>query len=176
MTCIVGIVKNKKVYIGGDSAFISGWGIVVRPDEKVFQRDGITFGCAGSPRAANLLRYHLRIPEPSGNDLLRYMATDFVNAMRDCFKEGGYAERENEAESISSVFLIGVLGRLFECDSDYQMKEVRDYAAIGSGEDAALGALFATRQKAPIARIQIALEAAEAYSWSVRGPFHILKC
>lgn len=176
MTCIAAVVHKNTVYMGGDSAFVSGWyGLVVRPNEKVFERDGVLFGVAGSPRAINLLRYHLQVATAPGDDLPAYMATTFVDAMRDCFKIGGYAEKENEVEGITSSILVGIGGRLFEYDADYQVQEVQDYAAIGSGGQVALGALYASEGRNPQYRVQTALEAAERFNAGVRGPFQIVK-
>ena len=174
MTCIVGLVKNKAVYLGGDSAFASGWDIVTRPGEKVFARDGVIFGVAGSPRAINLLRYHLQAPSIEG-DLMHYMATSFVDAIRECFKNGGYAEKENEAESFTSNILVGIDGRLFEYQADYQVQEVLDYTAIGTGASVALGAMYVSAKKSPVQRIQHALEAAAEFNIYVRAPFHVLR-
>jgi hypothetical protein len=35
MTCIVGLVDNGTVYIGGDSAALFGWDLCIRSDKKV---------------------------------------------------------------------------------------------------------------------------------------------
>ena len=37
MTCIVGLVHEGVVYIGGDSAGVAGLSLTVRADEKVFR-------------------------------------------------------------------------------------------------------------------------------------------
>jgi hypothetical protein len=35
MTCIVGLVTPKGIYLGGDSAGVGGYSLTVRADEKV---------------------------------------------------------------------------------------------------------------------------------------------
>jgi ATP-dependent protease HslVU (ClpYQ) peptidase subunit len=56
--------------------------------------------------------------------------------------------------------------------SDYQIARPGDeFAAVGCGEDIALGAMYATRHLPPAKRIEMALEAAERFSAGVRGPF-----
>lgn len=175
MTCVVAVLDKKYLYMGGDSAFTAGWyDLDVFQAEKVFMRGEAMIGVAGSPRAANLLRYTFEFPPPS-RDLMAYMATDFVNSVRECFKAGGYAAKENEVEGHTSNMLIGIRGRLFKYDFDYQVQEVKDYTAIGSGERVALGALFATRGKPALTRIKTALLAAEQFNAAVRGPFSVLK-
>ena len=42
MTCIVGLVHEGVVYIGGDSAGVGGMSLTVRADEKVFQNGNVT--------------------------------------------------------------------------------------------------------------------------------------
>ncbi len=42
MTCIVGLVDNGKVYIGGDSAGCAGYDVRIREDQKVFRNGTCT--------------------------------------------------------------------------------------------------------------------------------------
>ena len=51
----------------------------------------------------------------------------------------------------------------------------RGYAAIGSGDQYALGALHATKDMPPRARVLAALRAAAAHATTVVGPFRILR-
>lgn len=175
MTCIVGIVDKGRVYIGGDSAGVGGWSMAVRVDQKVFENSGFLFGFCGSFRMGQLLQHaFIPPPMPEGKDLTAYMVTDFIDAVRDCFLQGGFAERRKEVET-GGFFLVGTRGRLFQIESDYQVGErANGWDAIGCGEDIALGVLHATQGRAPTKRIQAALDAAVEYSAGVRGPFHIL--
>jgi ATP-dependent protease HslVU (ClpYQ) peptidase subunit len=63
MTCIVGMVENGKVYIGGDSAGVSGFDYHIREDQKVFQNGDMIFGFTSSFRMGQLLQYSLKIPD-----------------------------------------------------------------------------------------------------------------
>lgn len=172
MTAIVGVVHDSQVHIGGDSAGVSGWSLTVRADSKVFINGPYVMGFTSSFRMGQLLRYALTPPEPAG-DLERFMATTFIDAVRECLKTGGWAAKENEREE-GGVFLVGIAGRLFRVDSDYHVGEAVDgFDAVGCGEEVALGALYATARSrmAPQRRIKLALEAAERFSAGVRGPF-----
>lgn len=172
MTAIVGLVHGGAVHIGGDSAGVSGWSLTVRADAKVFTNGPYVMGFTTSFRMGQLLRYALKAPEPDG-DLEAFMATTFVDAARDALKAGGWAKKDSEREE-GGIFLVGVQGRLFCIESDYQVAEAVDgYAAIGCGEEIALGVLYATTRSrmAPQKRIRLALEAAERFSAGVRGPF-----
>lgn len=179
MTCIVGLIHDGTVYIGGDSAGIAGYSLTVRADEKVFANGPFLMGFTTSFRMGQLLRYKLTPPthpyvEPGQlMDVPKYMVTCFIDAVRECLKAGGYAEKLNEQES-GGKFLVGYSGRLFIIDSDYQVGESLDgYAAVGCGADIALGALHATMTVEPRTRVMRALAAAERHSAGVRGPFVI---
>ena len=174
MTCIAGLIDNGKIYMGADSAGVSGHSLRVRADEKVFIKGDFIMGFTTSFRMGQLLRYNLRIP-PQGKDtdIFEYMVTSFVESVRKCLKDGGFAEKKDEHEK-GGTFLVGYAGRLFCVNSDYQVEEtLLPYAATGCGEDIALGALFANGHLKPEERILQALEAAEQFSAGVRRPFVI---
>jgi len=173
MTAIAGFCEGGKVYIGGDSAGVSGWSMTVRADSKVFRKGEFIFGFTSSFRMGQLLRYKLQPPQQNADqDTAEYMATSFVDAVRTCLKDGGFAEKDKDAEK-GGTFLVGYRGRIFRVASDYQVGEsLCGYDAAGCGEDACLGALFATKGMEPEKRMQITLEAAEQHSAGVRGPFH----
>lgn len=174
MTCIVGLVADSKVYVGGDSAAIGGLEINLRSDEKVFYNGAYLIGFAGSFRMGQLLRYRFKPPvRRPDQGLYSFMVNDFVDAVRDCLKDGGYARRSNDAES-GGFFLVAVEGRLFEIEADYQVAEpLERYYAIGCGAQVALGALAATEDKLPVQRVIAALEASAKHNAGVRGPFVI---
>lgn len=173
MTVVVGVVSDGTVYMGADSAGISGWDLVVRKDPKVFRKGEMLIGFTTSFRMGQLL-HHAFEPPPVEGDLSAYMVTTFVNALRDCFKAGGYARKNNEEEA-AGTFMVGLRGRLFVISDDYQVVEpAHVFAAVGCGSSYALGSLYATRSMSPQTRICLALETAEAFSAGVRGPFTIL--
>lgn len=177
MTAVVGFTDGEKVWMGADSEAIAGLTRVTRRNPKVFVNGKFLIGVAGSARAIDLMQYAFTPPMPKeGQDLMQYMTVDFVNAVRNCLSSGGYGEAQNGIESMGSIVLVGHKGRLFRIESDYQVGEYAlPYTAIGSGEDAALGALFATDGLRPRERIEIALKAAEQFNAGVRGPFTILE-
>ncbi len=176
MTCVVGVIDAGRVYMGADSAGVAGDTMTIRADKKVFVNGPFIMGFTSSFRMGQLLRYAFTPPphDPPDMDPYRYMVTTFVDAVRACFKAGGYVRRDHEQES-GGNFLVGYRNRLFEINSDFQVGEAVDgYNAVGSGERAALGALFATQGQDPVRRVAIALRAAEHVSASVRGPFTIV--
>jgi ATP-dependent protease HslVU (ClpYQ) peptidase subunit len=173
MTCIVGIVDAGTVYMGGDSAGSNGYDLRLRKDRKVFVNNGFVIGFTSSFRMGQILNYGFTPPPmKAGQDLMAYMVTDFVNAVRDVLKNGGYARKTNEEEQ-GGVFLVGYQGRLFKIESDYQVGEIFDgFDACGCGEAYAMGALAANGDLLPLERIKQALEIASRYSAGVSAPFH----
>lgn len=176
MTCIVGLVENDTVYIGGDSAGVSGYFLNVRADRKVFRNGDFVMGFTSSFRMGQLLQHTFTPPKRHPDTPVdKYMVTSFIDAVRDCLKTGGYASRQNEVET-GGIFLAGYAGRLFRIDCDYQVGEAVDgFDAVGCGEEIALGSLCTSVGMKPQKRLQLALEAAERYSAGVRAPFHFEK-
>ncbi|MEN6349326.1 MAG: hypothetical protein ABFD08_08035 [Syntrophomonas sp.] len=179
MTCIAGLIDNGKVYIGGDSAGVAGWELHIRADQKVFRNGPFIMGFTSSFRMGQLIRFKLQPPslfnsDGTLKDIYEYMVADFVEAVRQCLKDGGYAERRNDVEQ-GGTFLVGYENRLFIVESDYQVAElVNGYTAIGCGGQIANGALFATQGMQPKERLLMALMAAETHNAGVRGPFVVV--
>ena len=175
MTCIVGLVDGDgRIVMGGDSAGVSGWDLTIRADAKVFRNGPFLMGFTSSFRMGQLLRWKFAPPEhPEGMEDERFMCSVFVDAVRECLKEGGYAKRENEAES-GGTFIVGYRGALWCIHDDYQVaRAVEPYYACGCGESYALGALAVSDGDAE-ERVRRALSVAERFSAGVRGPFAIL--
>lgn len=177
MTAIAGLVDNGKIYMGGDSAGSAGYFLQTRRDPKVFVTGDYIIGFTSSFRMGDLLRYSFKPPKaPAGPALDHFMRTKFIDALRKCLKDGGYASKTNETES-AGTFLVGIAGRLFKVENDYQVAEsADDYDACGSGQTAVLAAFYALNESLtlrPQARVRIALEAAAKFNSGVRGPFTV---
>jgi hypothetical protein len=178
MTCIVGLAQDGKVYIGADSAGVAGYSITARADGKVFRRGPYVLGFAGSFRMGQLLRYSVELPIPpaglSDDDLDAFMVVNFVEAVRAAMTEGGYTRIKDGREE-GGCFLVGIHGRLFAIDSDFQIGRAHDtYMAIGCGDDLALGSLHGSDWMNPPVRVRRALEAAAHHSAGVCKPFKVV--
>lgn len=176
MTCIVGVAHGGRVVIGGDSAGVAGLDLVVRADRKVFRNGPFIMGFTSSFRMGQLLAYKLDPPKRFPDaDVMKFMVTDFIGAVRQCLKDGGFARRDNDVES-GGHFLVGYEGRLFHIGGDYQVGEnVCGYDATGCGESFAIGSLAETEALDPLERVSHALAVAEKFSAGVRSPFHTLE-
>ena len=177
MTCIVGLLDaNGDIYMGGDSAGVGGLSLTIRKDPKVFINGDFIIGFASSFRMGQLLQYSWKPPKQNKKDIKTFIYTDVINSIRKCFKDGGYLQKDKEAEQ-GGRFLIGYKVHLFEVDDDFQIGYSYDnFLAVGCGSDIALGSLYSTRLNTkPMQRVGMALEASEHFSAGVRGPFNIIK-
>lgn len=176
MTCVAAVVYDGIVYMGADSAGVAGFDLTVRADQKVFINGDFIIGFTSSFRMGQLLRFAFKPPKyrEDEKDLYEYMVTDFVNAVRKCLTEGGYAQKKDGEES-GGFFLVGTRGRIFQIESDYQVGEcMQPFDAVGCGRAYAIGVLSATHAMDPDRRVRLALEVAEKWSAGVRGPFVVL--
>jgi ATP-dependent protease HslVU (ClpYQ) peptidase subunit len=183
MTCIAALVHDGGITMGGDSALTDDdFNQASMAETKVFFKGEFLFGGSGSARGGQLMRFRFQPPKRTrGQDADEYMATTFIDELRDVFKKGGhmYIEEQGSEESSGTNALIAYRGGLWVMyGADLQIERLRDaYAVIGSGGNVALGALFATKDIVDITpkkRIEIALKAATAYNAAVRPPFTIL--
>jgi len=181
MTCIVGIVdkENNKVYIGGDSAGISDLTINIRKDRKVFKVGDFVIGCTSSYRMIQLLMFSFKPPGINNKNLFEYMCVDFVNAVKETFRDGGFMQTEQLGDDSGGEFLVGYKNRLFKICSDFQVGEnLNGIDSIGCGAYFALGSLyFSSKQSLLSVKMQVksALEASSFYSAGVDKPFIILE-
>lgn len=186
MTCIAAVKHKKRIVIGADSAGIAlgNLGLQLRSDVKVFTRKSENgrlwgFGFTSSFRMGQLLRYKLELPEvPPKEDLLEFMVTRFIESLRKCLRDGGYAKKEHEVEE-GGNFIVAFGDELFEIGSDFQVAQAaHPFLAVGCGEQIALGALVTSLNVAPVdkaeAHVERALLAAERFSAGVRAPFHLV--
>lgn len=176
MTCIIGYIDKDGVYIGGDSAAVSqedlSYNII--SDEKVFVKGEFIFGYSASFRMGQLIRYKLRIPaHPKGMDDMQYMATLFIDAAKKCFDENDYMEMMNED---GSAFMVGYRGKIYIVYSDFHVANPKEnFVALGCGEFFAMGAMYASTEKDPVKKMEIALNAAVTFSMGVKPPFVFVK-
>jgi len=180
MTCIVGVAEGGKAYIGADSAAANDWMVRATGLHKVFRRQdshcshSFVVGYTTSFRMGQILQHHLMVePQKSETDEA-YMVCTFVEAVRSCLKDHGFAKVENNVEK-GGTFLVGYKGIIYEIASDFQVNHYVDgFAAIGCGEAYALGALKALDELSPEKRILRSLEIAAYFSGNVIGPFLVI--
>lgn len=172
-TCIVGLEYDKGVYLGGDSAGVSGLDISIRTDPKVFKNGPFIMGFTSSFRMGQLLMYKFDPPLRSkSQDDYEFMVIDFIDAVKKCFNDNDFGSKSsNEYGS----FLVGYRGKLYIIYEDLQVGiNECGYTSIGCGESYALGSLFSTPKLSPRKRVEMALNAASEFSAGVAPPFNII--
>lgn len=182
MTCIVGMIDDGNVYIGGDSAGVGGYSLSRRADSKVYRNGNFLFGFTSSFRMGQLLRYRFTPPVLDTWDIERYMTTDFVDEVRRVLKEYGFSQ-SNSGQDIGGTFLVGTKTldgepRLFCIQSDFQVGwNCIGFDSCGCGSDIALGSMYALQSSnmSPDAKITVALDAASEFSSGVCGPYVVEK-
>lgn len=188
MTAIVALNDAEGFTFGADSAMTDDAGDQdITDDGKLFDNGPMTFGICGSGRMGQLLQFSLVIPKKKRKSQagLEYMATTFVDAVRECLKNGGFAGKTSgaiadhkEGEEIGGTFVVGFEKQLYIVEENYQvMMPRKPFTAIGSGGTYAIGALYVLRKQNPMLSSRttalLALEAAERYNAPVRRPFVI---
>jgi len=176
MTCIVGYIENKKLYMGADSAGVSGKDITIRKDTKLFRNSKFLIGYTSSFRMGQLLRFKLKVPKQKTNQKnYEYMCTTFIDAVRKCLKDGGYSDIDNNKENIGT-FLVGYKNKLYSIHNDLQVGESADnFDSVGCGENYAKSALEILRltKLEPKEKVERALKVAVKFNGGVRPPFVI---
>lgn len=175
MTCIIGMIKDGEVYIGGDSAGVSGYYTTQRKDHKVFKKGKFVFGFTSSFRMGQIIQFCFNPPEiDEKKDTFEYMVADFIPALKSSFSEHGFNRVESSVDSCGT-FLCGVGGRLFCVEDDYQVSELLDeFTSVGCGREIAVGAMSLVSKTYPKAAILRSLEVVEKYNAGVCGPFNIV--
>lgn len=174
MTCIIGLEHEGKVYIGGDSAISDFYETRTYNQDKVFRVDNILFGFAGSPRIAQIIKYHLQMGMKNEyKDDLTFMVKVLIENMRETLAVHGYDEKKMDIDGSSCI--VGYNGKLYTIYSDYQVYTVADgLLSIGSGSSYALGAMHVLQDLAPKQRILKSLQASAYFSTTVDKPFKVM--
>ncbi len=149
MTTIIGVQGPNWAVVGYDSRVVDdGAGsriyTLTKESPKMFQNGAYLLGAAGDMRAINILSHVFKPPAPGnlkGARLEKFMATQFLSELKNCFEESSYG-KDGEHES---NILVVVHGRVYEIGEDYAWcHDDSGIYAIGSGSSFALGSLYAT--------------------------------
>jgi 20S proteasome alpha/beta subunit len=176
MTCIIGMIAEDGIYMGGDRCISNSSQQVTIAVPKVFIKDDYIFGICGDPRMLQLLKHKFVPPKNYESiDPYEFMCTEFIDSLRQCFVENSYEELINSKAIGGDPFIVGFEGMLFTIWCSYQVDCVVDnYVATGSGGLVAMGSLYTSNDE-PEERIKKALSASEYYCPGVRAPFDIIK-
>lgn len=168
MTAIIGVCYDGDVWLGADSAVTDGESdtqyTVTEP--KVWEDGQIIIGASGLLSQLQQLRHCIKIPQIlKTNSPEQYLAKRFIPELRDLFGDDAAID-----------ILIGVRGRIFCVDQSFSYCDIGSEWAIGSGGQAARGALTQISKAIdPETRIRRALEASASICVSVDAPFIVVR-
>lgn len=173
MTCIVAIVSEGIVYMGGERGHSDSHTIVSSTRPKIFECGPYLVGYAGNSGIGQAVVYNFEFPAVGKtNNIDRHMAQVFIPRLRSFFIDNNIKLPEDDDQNAS--FIVGVRGRVYEVDlSDFQCIEYSEIA-IGSGSSYAYGALYINKDYEPLDRIRQGIEAAILYSPTCTGPIDVL--
>jgi ATP-dependent protease HslVU (ClpYQ) peptidase subunit len=184
MTVVVGLVRDNKVYMGSDSCCTMNDLEKTLVHPKVIKlNDQMLVGYAGTLRGAQLMEYTDWLPKydsSSGMDLRNYICVDFIDGLMSLLRENHYVENNLGVEAHNDIFLVGIQGRLFCIDCEFQVVETTaPYCCIGSGASYAYGSLYAhwnyELEQNPETIVHNALEASGCFCQGVKGPYYVMK-
>jgi hypothetical protein len=159
MTCIVGVVENKRAYISSDSGAISNISRLTNV-EKVFKVSNLVIGYTTSFRMGQLLKYSIVYPEIKNAEQfnIEFVINEIIPKIRECFKVNGFLSINNSVEE-GGEFLISSFGKIFCIESDFQVQEFNDgIYTCGSGGNIALAVMKALKEIDPVFKILRAIE------------------
>lgn len=181
MTCTVGVVKNGKVWLGGDS-YTERAGIAKfqKIGTKLIRRGPFLFGYAGGSGIAPALQYTLKLPKHFRGVTPDELFHQFVMShLIPCFSDCNLLEGQADSKKFDGGLLVGFKGRLYEVDSSFGWDARPQYSAIGCATNLALGAFWVLGNDPtikPARQCEVALEAAAAHDPHVAPPFYVEVC
>ena len=133
---VVAVKKTeKKIKIAADSIVVCGWTRVEKTTKmaKLFEVNGMIIGSVGLASEGLLLENFALTRQP-------YQATEreVLNFFVDFNK---YLTTELGMNKYSNSYILCYKGKAFLIDADLFISEIKDYAAIGAGQDYSLAAL-----------------------------------
>lgn len=168
MTCIVGLVDGKNVWLGGDRAATDGnLNRTLLKEPKIFLKGEVGFGVCGSPKVMDALKHGIDLPTQAGNDDRKFLVTELVPAIRDGLVELDAAGESNSpfgggsGITYEGELLVAYRGKLYKLQGNFQLIEGEEkFESVGSGSKLALGSFESTKSVwSAKKRILMALEA-----------------
>jgi hypothetical protein len=138
MTCIVGLVDKKSVWMGVDSLGSNSYTRMSREDMKLFKCprvEGIMISYTTSFRMGQILMYGENFFDERLEDVdHKYMVTKFIPRVQKAFSEGGF-ETLKDGNKSGGNFFVAFRDKLFAVESDYQVGvNSIGFAADGCGK------------------------------------------
>src|SRR5262245_59840135 len=107
MTCIVGLVKDDSVWLGGDRAATDrGLNRTIIKEPKVFEKNNIGFGVCGLPKVMDALQHAADLPPYNNCDNVKsYLVNQIVPVVRETLKKLECTEEHNGQQYFHGAML-----------------------------------------------------------------------
>lgn len=165
MTIIVGYKTKKGLLFASDTQCSSDEERGMDTIEKVFEKNGVIYGIAGSININNELRYNFNYKFSDINDKhelfgnFRTTLKNFLRTSDNCL---------NEQNELDGQILFGVNNNIYAFQCDLSITEcMKNYYCVGSGSSYALGSLYTTHTLSNIPvrkKLKLAIESAGEFS------------
>lgn len=177
MTAIVGIEGDGEAILVGDT-LLSGDNQRVYIDTKLVGFDGGALGFAGDARIDQVLRLYHKLEPYEGGDpeewIVRKLLPPLSLAMKTAQEQTRLlTDKDDTRQPVHAEIIAAVGGQIWCVDCyHYAYRSTRGYAAIGCGQEFALGALavLAHSDAPPLERAKQAVLAAAEHCPGVGGP------
>ena len=173
MSTVVGLKTDAGVWIGCDSRASTEDG-EVRPivAEKIFNNGHYLIGFIGSVRGGQIINPEYFNPPKR--------VFDWPDSLiKQCEDKNCLGVTEQQTAIMLCNYVIGDMrtGKLYEILIDFQMNEIEEMTAIGSGSNFAFGSLYTTRELNINGekRVMTALETAQYFDAATGGPLKVKK-
>lgn len=178
MTLLVGVATRKGVWIGADSGSVGGGYSLAVPEPKVWHSGAWLVAIGGAWRALELVRHAVKMPAAphSVADAHKVVCLDVLDEIRTTFASRGYDPEPAEDEAAAWYMLLGVrcgsgTPALYYVEDDHA--ERLACAAVGQGEEYALGRLSGNAHMDPGARVRDTLKATRERFGLIRPPYRV---
>lgn len=177
MTIICAYKDSESIVYGSDKRITFDSGTTYDVCKKWIQigeenESGIIIGAAGSARLDNLI---MSSAKNFGTAKSPYEIADLIKraVIADTWKET--KDEDGEPQSYNIDLLLICDGNIYRIGSDFSVTPIPEFTfvAAGSGENLALGAAFATKNKKPKEILKVAIQAAIKHDPNCGGTFVI---
>lgn len=173
MTCIVGLRQNDRIYLASDSQ--TTWGYTKHDSgSKIIKKGELSIAFCGQCSVAHTLEHRLVCPDVPENDEDKWLHVLLPDAMRKALQEVNLYKNDNNEIVSGADFIVGWRDHLATISTDFYVAPVlRDYVALGTGGEVAVGALYASEGRNAHKRLETAVNAAQLWSVGVGGDVYV---
>lgn len=173
MTCIAAVTDGHRVAMAADSLAVDNSGQTIEVAKLLSFDGGVLLGVAGRSASVPLLRRRLEPGAPVDDEPDEW-AQDVAWKATEMLTEAHITDPD-DANEFHGVLLLACGGAVWEIQTGVANRIRRSYHAIGSGDQVALGALWAIDGDRPLGdQVRLAVEAACEHMADVGGEVVVL--